>query len=148
MYLDYQLMFGVDKQMHFFSYMVVSILLGIMVLLISQKDNVKRNVSYIWMSLVTVGILEEYRQFMVPDRSTEILDAIANMLGVTVGLVVPLLLWYIVQQRGKLKLFVLYGIVLTALFLGLVYINERPFVTLDEPIHEELGRLVTIVRRE
>src|SRR3954467_1422027 len=82
MKLDYQLIFGVDKQMHFLSYALISILLGIVLILISDRQSSKRNISFMWIVLVAVGIVEEYRQYLLPNRSAEFLDAIANMFGV------------------------------------------------------------------
>ncbi|MCQ6274727.1 VanZ family protein [Bacillus sp. V3B] len=147
MKLDYQLIFGVDKQMHFLSYAVISILLGIVLILISDRKSIKRNISLMWVVLIAIGIVEEYRQYLLPNRSAEFLDAIANMFGVTFGLAIPLLISYMIRHRNHFlfKLFTLYSIVLIPLFLGLFYFNERPFITLEEPFQEKLRNLVALI---
>jgi TRAP-type mannitol/chloroaromatic compound transport system permease small subunit len=148
MKLDYQLIFGVDKQMHFLSYALISILLGIVLIFISDRQSAKRNISFMWILLVAVGIVEEYRQYSLPNRSAEFLDAIANMFGVTFGLAVPLLILYMIRHNRNhflFKRFSLYSIVLIPLFLGLLYLNERPFITLEEPFQGKLRNLVALI---
>ncbi|WP_174734407.1 VanZ family protein [Mesobacillus harenae] len=133
MVLDYQLIFGVDKQMHFLSYAVISILLGTVMILITDHQKIKQNISFVWFALVAIGIVEEYRQYFLPHRSAEFLDAIANMFGVTIGLFIPLLIFYMIRYRNHslIKLFAFYSIVLIPLFLGLFYFNEiQYFITL------------------
>ncbi|WP_166761393.1 VanZ family protein [Thalassobacillus devorans] len=139
------MLFGVDKQMHFVAYSAVSLLVGMMIVLISERHVVKRNISYAWMVLVTIGTLEEYRQYFVPNRSTEFLDALANIVGVSAGLAVPLAMWYILQKRIHVKLFVIYYIMLIPLLLGLLYLNERPFVTFDAPMQERVEQFVAFI---
>lgn len=145
MYVDYQMLFGVDKQMHFVAYSAVSLLVGLMVVLISERHVWKRNLSYAWMALVAFGTLEEYRQYFVPNRSAEFLDAIANLVGVSAGLAVPLAIFYVMQKRSHIKLFVISYIVLIPLLLGLLYLNERPFVTFDAPVQERMERFVAFI---
>lgn len=146
MNVDYGLMFGIDKQMHFFSYAVISMFIGIVIIFFSNEENVKQNISFIWFVLVVIGIVEEYRQYFVPNRSAEFLDAVANMFGVTLGLLLPLLISYVIRNRNDIlfKRFALYSIVLVPLFLGLVYFNERPFITFEEPFQEQLKYLVML----
>ena len=147
MILDYQLIFGMDKQMHFLGYGAISFLLGIIMIFISDNQHVKQNTSLIWFVLVIIGIIEEYRQYMIPNRSAEFLDAIANLMGVTIGLAIPLLISYVIRNRKQtvFKLFALYSIILIPLFLGLVYINERPFLTLGEPLQEKVRNIIAMV---
>lgn len=146
MELDYRLIFGIDKQMHFLTYAAISIFLGVLIILILNGRSVKQNITFIWFVLVAIGIVEEYRQYMLPNRSAEFLDAIANMLGVTFGLAIPLLISYMIRQRkgNNFKRFAIYSIILIPLFLGLLHINERPFITLDEPFQEKLKYLVAL----
>ena len=150
MKLDYKLIFGIDKQMHFLSYAIIAILLGIVILFLSDDFSVKRRISYAWMILVTIGIIEEYRQYMIPNRSAEFLDANANTLGITIGLAIPLFIWYVIKDRNYsvFKVFALYNIILIPLFIGLIYINERPFIILEESVLEKLKHLVTFIRLE
>ena len=145
MYVDYQMLFGVDKQMHLFSYGVVSLFVGLLLLVISEKRVVKRKLSYAWMALVAFGTFEEYRQYFVPNRSAEFLDAIANMTGVSIGLAVPLAIIYMMQKKIHVKPFIIYPIVLIPLLLGLLYLNERPFVTFDAPVQERMERFVAFI---
>jgi len=85
------------------------------------------------MALVTLGIAEEYRQYFTPSRSAEFLDALANFIGVTTGLGVPFLCWYLIRNRKHtiIKVFVLYSILLIPLLFGLIFVNERPFISLN-----------------
>ena len=143
MKLDYKLIFGIDKQMHFFSYTAVAFFVGIVVILLSDDYSVKRRISYMWMILVTTGIIEEYRQYMIPNRSAEFLDAIANMLGITMGLAVPLFIWYVIKDRNYsiFKMFVLYHLILIPLLFGLILFNQVPFVKLEASTLEKLKNL-------
>ena len=129
MEIDYHLILGTDKQLHFISYAVISILLGILTIIISKRQSVIQNLCVMWMVLVTLGILEEYRQYFVPNRSAELLDGVANLFGVTFGLVVQALIYYMIIHRNHrlMKLLFLYGMILTPLLLGLLFINEGCF---------------------
>jgi ABC-type multidrug transport system fused ATPase/permease subunit len=79
---------------------------------------------------VTIGIVEEYRPFAVPNRSAELLDAVANMVGVTCGLLVPWMMAMIIERRipFSFKGVSKYFIVILVLFIGLMFLNERAFV--------------------
>ncbi|CQR46297.1 hypothetical protein BN1058_00550 [Paraliobacillus sp. PM-2] len=151
MQLNYELMFGVDKQMHFLSYGLIALLLGIVIIVLSNEHTVNRRIGYIWMVLVSFGVFEEYRQYMVPNRSAEFLDAIANMLGVTTGLIIPLLITYLIKYLTRFvpKYFTIYSMVLISLLVGLIFINERPFVTLPtndvKRNSEDLGQGVRLL---
>jgi hypothetical protein len=147
MEIDYHLILGTDKQLHFISYALISIFSGILTILISKRQSVIRNLCVMWMVLVTVGVLEEYRQYFVRNRSAELLDGIANIFGVTFGLAGVVLIYFMIIHRHHrlMKLLSLYGMILTPLLLGLMYINERPFVTLEEPIRESLRDLVALI---
>ncbi|WP_185959600.1 VanZ family protein [Lentibacillus cibarius] len=143
MVVDYDLMFGLDKQVHFFSYTALSAFLGIMVMLLSDRESVKKRLSYLWMVLVTIGTAEEYRQYMVPGRSAEFLDAIANMLGISIGLAIPMLIAY--RHHFLVKRLALYSIVFIPMLLGLLFLNERPFITMEEPIQAQLRKVVAFI---
>lgn len=147
MKLDYQLIFGIDKQMHFLSYASISIILAIVIIIISDRQSVKRNLSIIWFVLVVIGIVEEYRQYITPNRSAELLDAFANILGVTFGLVTPLLFYYTIKSRRhvEVKLLITYSVVILPLLIGLVYLNERPFIACNESFQEKIRSLVAII---
>ncbi|WP_079478073.1 VanZ family protein [Halobacillus salinus] len=143
MEIDYQLLLGADKQTHLLSYGMLSFTLGIMVLLLSDRQLVKTRLRYTWMTIVTLGILEEYRQYFVLDRSAEFLDAIANIIGVTLGILVSLFIFHIVYNTNKFlsKSIAIYLLVLTPMLIGLLVINERPFIAFDQPIQDQFHNL-------
>lgn len=76
-------------------------------------------------------MLDEYRQFQLPNRSAELLDAVANIVGVTIGLSIPFVLAlffrknYISDKMHSRNIFLI--ILLFFLMLGLWTINEVPF---------------------
>ena len=63
--LDFQMIFGVDKLMHFTGFLGATVLAGFLLLIISGADNAKQQLKVIWFTLVTIGIIEEYRQFLI-----------------------------------------------------------------------------------
>ncbi|RYG73214.1 hypothetical protein EU245_07510 [Lentibacillus lipolyticus] len=141
--VDYELMFGLDKQVHFFSYIALSLLLGILVMLLSDQESAKKRLSYLWMMLVTIGTAEEYRQYWIPGRSAEFLDAIANMLGISIALAIPMLIVY--RHHLLVQRFALYSIIVIPMLLGLLLLNERSFIIVEEPIQQHLKRLVAFI---
>jgi hypothetical protein len=145
--IDYRLMFGADKLMHFAGFGGIAACMAVLILLISEQGEIKQRASVVWITLVTIGIIEEYRQYFVPNRSAEFLDAIANIIGVRIGLAFPILLFYLVKHRRQYpsKVFGLYSLVLIPLLLGLLYINERPFFTYEQPIQERIKNLAALI---
>ncbi len=145
--LDFQLIFGLDKLMHFLGFAGVSVLIGIFLLIISGPDGVKQQLKIVWLSLVTVGIIEEYRQFLDPGRSTEFLDAVANMVGVSVGIGIILGLSYLVANKRRVlsSVFRLYPMFLMMLLLGLLYINERPFLKMEVSFQARVRSLASLI---
>jgi FlaA1/EpsC-like NDP-sugar epimerase len=145
--IDYRLMFGADKLMHFAGFGGIAACMAVLILLMSDQGEIKQRASVVWITLVTIGIIEEYRQYFVPNRSAEFLDAIANIIGVTIGLAFPVLLFYLVKHRRQhlSKVFGLYSLVLIPLLLGLLYINERPFFTYEQPIQERIKSLAALI---
>jgi hypothetical protein len=145
--LDFQMILGLDKLMHFTGFLGASVLIGIFLLIISGPNNVKHQLKVVWFSLVTVGIIEEYRQFLDPGRSTEFLDAVANIAGVSMGIGITLGISYFIsnKQRIFLSLFRLYPILLMMLLLGLLYINERPFIKMDVSFQERVRSLAALI---
>ncbi|MCZ0703813.1 membrane-associated HD superfamily phosphohydrolase [Natronobacillus azotifigens] len=143
MNLDYEIIFGIDKLMHFFSFLVLTLFLGMFIVCLSNRCRLNQRLSYLWFILVTIGTLDEFRQYNLSNRSAEFLDAVANMLGVSVGIAILLFSSYLVKNRHHtiIKLLVLYSFVTIPLFLGLLYYNERTFVTVEEPIQEKLRNL-------
>ncbi|QAS53460.1 VanZ family protein [Halobacillus litoralis] len=141
MELDYGLILGMDKQRHFFSHAMMAVFSGIVIIIFSNEQSFKRRIKFAWVVLVFIGILEEYRQYMVPDRSAEFLDAVANLLGITIGLLIPVFIIAIISKnkyKSVSNSFAIYNIALIPLFFGLLLINERPFVTFDGSFEEEV----------
>ena len=145
--LDFQLIFGLDKLMHFISFAVVSVLIGVFIFIISGIDGLKQQLKIVWFSLVTIGIIEEYRQFLDPGRSTEFLDAVANIVGVSVGIGITLGLSYLVTNKRRVfsSVFRLYPMFLMMLLFGLLYINERPFLKMEVSIQERVRSLAAMI---
>ncbi|MBT2661690.1 VanZ family protein [Bacillus sp. ISL-45] len=145
--LDFQLISGLDKLMHFLGFAGVSVSIGIFLLIISGPDGVKQQLKIVWLALVTVGIIEEYRQFLDPGRSAEFLDAVANMVGVSVGVGITLGLFYLVANKQRIfsSVFRLYPMFLMMLLLGLLYINERPFLKEEVSFQERVRSLATLI---
>ncbi|WP_102264518.1 VanZ family protein [Mesobacillus jeotgali] len=147
MALNYQLLFGMDKQLHFISFAVISACIGVMIILISNGHRVKQHMNVVWMTLVSIGIFEEYRQYYLPDRSAEFIDALANILGVTVGLAIPVLLLYLNEHRKQFisKVFRNYILIMLPFLLGLFFLNERPFFSVEEHFQEKLRTLSAFI---
>lgn len=137
-----------DKQLHFVSFAVISVLIGVVVIIfISNGHRAKQHISVVWMTLVTIGIFEEYRQYILPNRSAEFIDAIANILGVTVGLAIPVLLLYLNEHRKRFlsNVFRNYTLIMFPFLIGLFFLNERPFFSVDEDFQEKLRTLSAFI---
>jgi hypothetical protein len=91
---------GVDKLQHFFFYTVTAFALATTVCLIPPFANGFQRICAVWFSLIFIGMLEEYRQLLIPERTTEWRDAIANILGVSIGVLLPLLI-HLKWRRSK-----------------------------------------------
>jgi hypothetical protein len=145
--LDYQMIFGLDKLMHFTGFLIASVLIGILLLMISGHNNVKHKLKVVWFSLVTIGIIEEYRQLLDPGRSAEFLDAVANIAGVSMGIGITLGLAYLVVNKHRIfsSILRLYPMLLIMLLLGLLYLNERPFIKMDVSFQERVRSLAALI---
>lgn len=145
--LDFQLIFGLDKLMHFLGFAGISGLIGAVILIISGPDGVKQQLKTVWLALVTIGIIEEYRQFLDPGRSAEFLDAVANMVGVSVGIGITLGISYLVANKQRIfsSVFRLYPMFLMMMLVGLLYINERPFLKMKVSFQERVRSLAALI---
>lgn len=145
--LDFQLIFGLDKLMHFLGFAGISGLIGAVILIISGPDGVKQQLKTVWLALVTIGIIEEYRQFLDPGRSAEFLDAVANMVGVSVGIGITLGISYLVANKQRIfsSVFRLYPMFLMMMLVGLLYINERPFLKMEVSFQERVRSLAALI---
>ncbi|KAA0548374.1 hypothetical protein FZW96_07305 [Bacillus sp. BGMRC 2118] len=127
--INLELVFGSDKQLHFLLFSAISLIAGVFVLLIFPLAQARRNLWTVWFTLIFIGFIEEFRQFRLVDRSTELLDGVANILGASAGIVIPLLIVSFVKQEGKSQtLLLLYVTVIAVLSIGLWNFNERPFI--------------------
>ena len=97
--IDFQSILGMDKLMHVMGFAGASALIGVFIIIISNRDRVKDRLRIIWFILVTIGIVEEYRQYLDPVRSSEFFDAIANIVGVTTGVGITLGVSYILTYK-------------------------------------------------
>ena len=145
--IDLQLIFGIDKLMHVIGFTGISAMIGIFILIISDRNLVKGQLKVVWFVMVTIGIIEEYRQYLDPTRSTEFIDAIANIIGVTMGIGVTLGISYILSNKKQIlsNMFRLYPMVLMLLLIGLLYLNESPFLTMDVPFLERVRNLAAMI---
>lgn len=130
--IDYGLVFGTDKIIHFLLFFFIAFLLGFLLLLISDRLVVIQSIRILSFALVMIGLIEEYRQYFEPTRSAEFLDAIANLLGVYFGLLVPRLVCSWLARKGNInnssKALVIYFLITIPLLIGLIGLNERPFI--------------------
>jgi hypothetical protein len=135
---------GIDKLQHFSFYAIIAFLLAVIVCLIPPFVNGFSRICAVAFSLMFIGILEEYRQLLVPERTTEWQDAVANILGVSIGVFLPLLIhlqWRGTKQlqRSFLPLGAVTLFVLAPLLYGLTVVSEPlPTITVRNdafPVH-------------
>jgi hypothetical protein len=120
---------GIDKLQHFSFYAIIAFLLAVIVCLIPPMENGFQRICAVAFSLMFIGLLEEYRQLLLPERTTEWQDAVANMLGVSIGVFLPLIIhlqWQGTKrlQRSFLPLGAAILFVLTPLLYGLTVVSE------------------------
>ena len=131
MNINYDLVFGADKVGHFLLFLFISFFIGVLILIIINRSYMVKSLRIVWLYLVLMGVFEEYRQLYIVDRSAEFLDAVANSLGVTAGLIVPMLVASLLtrdqQHKRRRRLYLIYLLILLPLFIGLWELNELPF---------------------
>ena len=131
MKINYELVFGADKVGHFLLFFFISLFIGVVILLIIDRSYLLNSLRTMWLYLVLLGIFEEYRQLNIVDRRTEFLDAVANLHGVTVGLMVPMLIALLLTRQqhttSKTRFNLIYLLILLPLLIGLWQLNEIPF---------------------
>jgi hypothetical protein len=131
---------GIDKLQHFSFYAIIAFLLAVIVCLIPPLVNGFQRICAVAFSLMFIGILEEYRQLLLPERTTEWQDAVANMFGVSIGVFLPLLIhlqWQGTKrlQRSFLSLGAAILFVLTPLMYGLTVVSEPiPTITVHNDV--------------
>ncbi|MCA1031386.1 VanZ family protein [Bacillus timonensis] len=120
---------GYDKLQHFVFYGLSSLFLGSFLFFIIEKDVRKTSLKLTWLTLVLIGTIEEYRQYTLPNRSLEFFDGIANVLGISCGLLIPFLLTQPQKPpRPLLKITtnIMILTIIIPLFYGLWVLNEEP----------------------
>jgi VanZ family protein len=76
-----------DKVKHFTAYLILAFLLGLNLHFQEKWKGVAVNyLIYTFIICTTYGVLDELHQILVPNRSAEFLDWVADLLGSTTGL--------------------------------------------------------------
>ncbi len=88
----------IDKVIHLFEFAILGFLLSFGIFL-SLKSRSKIKVYITLFSGIALGALDEMHQYFVPGRSTEILDFIADALGILAGLFFFLFLFSRVKEK-------------------------------------------------
>jgi VanZ family protein len=78
-----------DKLEHLLAYFVLSILLYL-TLLFQKKSVLLKNYAMLFTALIVFayGIIDEVHQLMIPGRSCELLDFLADMIGGIIGIII------------------------------------------------------------
>ena len=80
---------GGDKVVHFFAYLILSVLLYLSFIFQEKSSFIQRNAILLTLALATCyGVLDELHQMLVPGRSAELLDWIADALGAACGVLI------------------------------------------------------------
>jgi VanZ family protein len=80
---------GGDKAVHFFAYLILSVLLYLSFIFQEKSSFIQRNAILLTLAVATCyGVLDELHQMLVPGRSAELLDWIADALGATCGVLI------------------------------------------------------------
>ncbi|WP_257347295.1 VanZ family protein [Pseudalkalibacillus decolorationis] len=125
----------VDKLQHFSLFTIVSFIFGLGILCLPHFRNTFYRLAAVGFSLTLIGIIEEYRQWFVPGRYTELYDALANISGVAVGLTILFVMYIIwrLLHRGKERttlritpMFLTTVVVIGASLFGLHFLSEEP----------------------
>ncbi|RSK28711.1 hypothetical protein EJF36_18555 [Bacillus sp. HMF5848] len=133
------IIFGPDKIMHFFAWGFFSTAVGLVIFLVSDREIPRLLLARVWFMLSFISIIEEYRHYKLESRSAEFLDACANLLGITCGLLIVFLLtmWrykiHASHMLSKNSLIILATFILP-LLLGLLFITEKPFIEMNIPV--------------
>jgi len=83
-----------DKLEHLLAYFVLSILLYL-TLLFQRKSVLLKNYAMLFTILIVFayGIIDELHQLMIPGRSCELLDFLADMIGGIIGIIIVKILF-------------------------------------------------------
>jgi len=80
---------GGDKVAHFFAYLVLSVLLYLTFIFQEKFSFAQRNAVQLTLAIaICYGVLDELHQMLVPGRSAELLDWIADSIGSVSGILI------------------------------------------------------------
>lgn len=88
-----------DKAIHLIEFAILGFLLSFGHFL-SSRSRLKLRAYLTLLSGALLGALDEFHQYFVPGRSTEILDWVSDVLGVLVGLLIFIFLFR--RAKGKI----------------------------------------------
>ncbi len=88
-----------DKWIHFVEFGVLGFLVAFGYFK-SLKSSLRMKGTFTFASGVLLGILDEIHQYFVPGRNSDVLDALADALGIALGL---FLYWYL-SQKMRLRI--------------------------------------------
>jgi len=82
--------FGVgDKVNHFLAYLILAVLLFLTLSFQEKSMFAKRNAALLTIAVILLyGVLDELHQMLVPDRSAEFLDWVADGVGAICGVLI------------------------------------------------------------
>ena len=84
---------GGDKVVHFFAYLILSALLYLTFIFQEKLSFAQRNAILLTLAIaICYGVLDELHQMLVPGRSAELLDWIADALGAACGVLITFFL--------------------------------------------------------
>lgn len=88
-----------DKFKHFIAYFVLAILLGLNLHFQEKWRNISlKYITYTLIVCITYGALDELHQMIVPNRSAEFLDWLADLFGSTTGVI---LVYFFIKNIKK-----------------------------------------------
>lgn len=80
---------GGDKVVHFFAYLILSVLLYLTFIFQEKLNFAQRNAILLTLAIaICYGVLDELHQMLVPGRSAELLDWIADSIGSVCGVLI------------------------------------------------------------
>jgi VanZ family protein len=91
-----------DKLEHLSAYAGLSILLNLAMVFQNKSEEVKvKHNLYSFFAAAGYGILDELHQIFIPGRSCELLDYIADLIGITLGLIILSVIMKIENYRPE-----------------------------------------------
>ncbi|HVO74015.1 MAG TPA: VanZ family protein [Ignavibacteriaceae bacterium] len=89
-----------DKLEHMSAYAGLSILLNLTIAFQNKFGNIKtKHNLYTFLAAASYGIIDELHQIFIPGRSCELLDFVADLIGISLGLIILNLIMKIENYR-------------------------------------------------